>query len=137
MQAAAGTVERSAERARRAVERATTPAASTTPATRPAAAPARSRAAEPGLAATGLTRDSTVRQAAEALAGDLLQVPGIERFGYVRLADLDTSGPRPLRTIWRVARDRLQRDYGNLTIGEIIDRYRGGDGGSAGLSAGG
>jgi hypothetical protein len=31
--------------------------------------------------------------------------------------------------MWRIARDRLARDYGDLTIGEIIDRYRGGGGG--------
>jgi hypothetical protein len=36
--------------------------------------------------------------------------------------------------MWRIARDRLERDYGELTIGEIIDRYRGG--GGSGVSAG-
>jgi hypothetical protein len=80
---------------------------------------------------TGLGRDSTLEQAAGALADDLLQVPGIQRFADVRLADLDRSGPRPLRTMWRIARDRLARDYGQLTIGQMIDRYRGTGGGTS------
>ena len=81
----------------------------------------------------GLSRESTVDEAARSLADDLMRVPGIDRFGAVRLADLESSGPRPLRTMWRIARDRLESDYGDLTIGEIIDRYRGGGGG--GVSA--
>ena len=63
-----------------------------------------------------------------------MRIPGIQRFGDMRLGDLDAAGPRPLRTMWRVARDRLGSRYGEMTIGEIIDRYRGGDGG--GVSAG-
>jgi hypothetical protein len=50
-------------------------------------------------------------------------VPGIERFGGLRLADLETGGPRPLRTMWRIARAQLDERYGALTIGELIDRY--------------
>jgi hypothetical protein len=72
---------------------------------------------------------TTLSQAAEALADDLMRIPGIQRFGGMRLEDLESSGPRPLRTMWRVARDQLEREYGQLTIGEIIDRYRGGGGG--------
>jgi hypothetical protein len=53
-------------------------------------------------------------------------VPGIERFGSIRLADLDRTGPRPLRTMWRIARDQLESRYGDLTIGELLDRFRGG-----------
>ena len=41
----------------------------------------------------------------------------------VRLAELDQSGPRPLRTMWRIAREQLDERYGQLTIGELIDRY--------------
>ena len=85
-------------------------------------------------AVAGLARESTLNEAAEALADDLMRIPGIQRFGDMRLSELDDSGPRPLRTMWRVARDRLEQDYGNVTIGEIIDRYRrcGGGGVSAG-----
>ena len=133
---AVATLDRAADQARQAVDRAmatptplTTPAAATTPpasTSTPAAAP-------PAVA--GLGRESKLTEAAEALADDLMRIPGIQRFGGVRLADLDDSGPRPLRTMWRGARDKLERDYGQLTIGEIIDRYRG-SGGGGGVSAG-
>lgn len=104
------------DRAQAAVERATAPRSAAT-----------SRAT--GLAA--VTRDTTVDQAASALADELMRIPGIQRFGDMRLRDLDASGPRPLRTMWRIARDQLDERYGQLTIGEIIDRYTGPGGTSA------
>jgi hypothetical protein len=103
-------------------------AAAPTP-TAPAAGPA--AAASPLPAVGRLARESTLDDAAAALAGDLRAVPGIERFGRMRLADLERTGPRPLRTMWRIARDQLDERYGQLTIGEIIDRY----GGTGGTSA--
>ena len=72
-----------------------------------------------------VTRETTVEDAASRLANDLRAVPGIERFGTMRLGDLETSGPRPLRTMWRVAREELGSQVGQLTIGEVIDRYGG------------
>ena len=83
---------------------------------------------------TRLDSTSTLDEAAEALADDLMRIPGIQRFGDMRLAELDETGPRPLRTMWRVARDRLERDYGQVTIGEMIERYR--QGGGGGVSTG-
>jgi len=68
-------------------------------------------------------RDTTVEDAATKLANDLRAVPGIERFGTLRLEALETSGPRPLRTMWRVAREELGATYGQMTIGEVMDRY--------------
>jgi hypothetical protein len=128
---AVSALDRAADKARTAVDRAmATPGASSTASTPPAPSPTPPAAAPPALA--GLERESTLTEAAEALADDLMRIPGIQRFGDVRLADLDDSGPRPLRTMWRVARDKLEGDYGQLTIGEIIDRYRGSGGGSSG-----
>ena len=124
MDAAVSAVGQTAERARAAVDRAIGPA---TPSS--AATSGRSTAPASTPAAGGVTRETTLDDAAKALADDLMRIPGIQRFGAMRLADLETSGPRPLRTMWRIARDRLRRDYGELTIGEIIDRYRGGGGG--------
>jgi hypothetical protein len=78
-------------------------------------------------AAAGVTRDTTVSVAAQRLARDLASIPGIERFGSLRLAELDRAGPRPLRTMWRIARGQLADRYGEMTIGEIVDRFgRGG-----------
>jgi hypothetical protein len=121
MSSAISELDRTADRARQAVDRAIgqpTPASGTTPA--------------PAVGALG--RESTLDEAASALADDLMRIPGIQRFGDMRLGDLDAAGPRPLRTMWRVARGRLSSRYGEMTIGEIIDRSRGGDGG--GVSAG-
>jgi hypothetical protein len=71
-----------------------------------------------------IDRDTTVNAAAQRLARDLQAIPGIERFGALRLGELDRAGPRPLRTMWRIARDELRDRYGEMTIGEVIDRYR-------------
>jgi flotillin len=100
--------------------------ASPAPRTDTAAGPARPAAsARPAATPAPITRDTTVDEAARQLAADLRAVPGIERFGAVRLAELERGGPRPLRTMWRIARDQLDDRYGQVTIGELIDRYRG------------
>jgi hypothetical protein len=96
----------------------------------PAAAESALRSAP---AAAGVTRDTTINVAAQRLARDLAAVPGIERFGSIRLAELDQAGPRPLRTMWRIARGELADRYGQMTIGEIVDRF--GRGGSSGPRA--
>ena len=115
------TAQQTADRARAAIERATAPAA---------AGAATSTAAPNGLDAIG--RETTVDEAASALADELMRIPGIQRFGDMRLRDLDATGPRPLRTMWRIARDQLDQRYGELTIGQVIDRYRDQGGISAG-----
>ena len=88
-------------------------------------------AARAAPAAAGLTRDTTVNVAAQRLARDLAAIPGIERFGALRLGDLDRAGPRPLRMMWRLARHELADRYGQMTIGEIVDRFGGRGGGAA------
>jgi hypothetical protein len=81
-----------------------------------------------------ITRETTVNAAAQRLARDLQAIPGIERFGALRLGELDRAGPRPLRTMWRIARGELGDRYGEMTIGEMLDRY-GRGGGAPGASA--
>jgi flotillin len=135
IRAAVEELDRTAERTREAVDRAVGPATPATAAGTGTPIGTSASGATGTSAVGGLDRASTLDEAAEALAGDLMRIPGIQRFGDVRLADLDASGPRPLRTMWRIARERLGRDYGDLTIGEIIDRYRG-SGGGGGVSAG-
>ncbi|MBA2381087.1 MAG: hypothetical protein H0V73_03165, partial [Chloroflexi bacterium] len=79
-------------------------------------------------AAAGIGRDTTVNVAAQRLARDLAAIPGIERFGSLRLGELDRAGPRPLRTMWRIARGELADHYGEMTIREVVDRFGGGTG---------
>jgi len=83
----------------------------------------RRQAANAALGAAGLSEASTLDEAAVKLAEELQRIPGIERFGGTRLADLEQSGPRTLRTLWGAARDQLQARYGDLTIGALLDRY--------------
>jgi hypothetical protein len=90
--------------------------------------------AAPPTGAAPITRETTVNVAAQRLARDLQAIPGIERFGALRLGELDRAGPRPLRTMWRIARDQLEERYGQMTISEVLDRY-GRGGGSSGPSA--
>ncbi len=113
-------------------ERAVRGATATTPGASAPAAARTDTAAGPATPAPSATRrpqvaevtsETTVAEAATRLANDLQAVPGIERFGTLRLDTLDTSGPRPLRTMWRVAREELGATYGQMTIGEVIDRY--------------
>jgi hypothetical protein len=81
-------------------------------------------------------RETTLDDAALRLANDLRAIPGIERFGATRLADLERGGPRPLRTMWRIARDQLDERYGQMTIGEMLDHAaRRGGGPGQGASA--
>jgi hypothetical protein len=88
---------------------------------------------ESAAAAAGMTRETPLDEAAVRLAEELRVIPGIERFGATRLGDLDRSGPRALRTLWRIARDRLDTRYGDMTIGALIDRLN--DQGPGGPSA--
>lgn len=110
-------------------DRAIRAAAGSRPLTDTAAGPA--RPASQGPATAGITRETTLDEAALRLASDLRAVPGIERFSSTRLADLDSAGPRPLRTMWRISREHLDQRFGQLTIGELIDRYGGGQSGQA------
>ncbi|MFP5341491.1 MAG: flotillin family protein [Candidatus Limnocylindria bacterium] len=123
-----------ADRAIRATTAAATPRNDTAagPA-RPASAAERAATAAPGpgtpldgAATAGIDRETTLDDAAMRLAADLMAVPGIERFANVRLAELERGGPRPLRVMWRLAREQLDARYGQSTIGELIDRARGG-----------
>jgi flotillin len=134
-----------AAEARRAAREAatTTPPAETAAArrervARPSAASAQSAASARSRApaSVDIGRETTLDDAALRLANDLRAIPGIERFGATRLADLERGGPRPLRTMWRIARDQLDERYGQMTIGEMLDHAaRRGGGPGQGASA--
>lgn len=88
--------------------------------------------ADATLGAAGLGEGSTLDEAAVRLAEELRRIPGIERFGGTRLADLERSGPRTLRALWGAAKGQLESRYGDITIGTLLDRYEQGHGGGAG-----
>jgi len=78
-----------------------------------------------GAAAAGrpITAATPVTEAAAILADQLRLIPGIDRYAGYELATLDDRGPRPLRAAWRLARERIGRQYGQLTVGELLARF--------------
>jgi flotillin len=106
------------------VARTDTAAGPARPARTTSPASATTGASSSGVPATaGITHETTVDEAARRLATDLRAIPGIERFGAVKLEELERSGPRPLRTKWRIAREHLDEQYGKLTIADLLEMY--------------
>jgi flotillin len=119
---------RASRSARAAARSVPVPPATAASAPRAPSPPARGEPARP--ASAGIGPETTLDEAASRLAADLAAIPGIERFRATRLAELERAGPRPLRTIWRIARERVDARYGQLTIGELLERARSARGGS-------
>jgi flotillin len=94
-------------------------------ATNPIVAEARTAAETEARTAATSAGEMTMSEAAQHLASALRAVPGVDRYGALRLADLERSGPGPLRTLWHAAAGELENRYGNVTITEFLDRARG------------
>jgi len=84
-----------------------------------AAPPARPTAAPPAPLAV----EPAITEAALRLANGLRAVPGIERWGEIRLADLDRAGSRGIRDIWHLSREVLESRVGQMTIREFLERW--------------
>jgi hypothetical protein len=65
-----------------------------------------------------------VEQWAKWLAGQLSQVPQIQVYGALRLADLAEKGPLPARAVWQTAQAVLGKDYSAITVGDLLNRFR-------------
>jgi flotillin len=70
-----------------------------------------------------LPSDGNVVQWAKWLAGQLRWVPDIQVYGALKLSDLVDRGPAPARAIWQTAQAVLGKDYGNLTIADLLKRF--------------
>jgi hypothetical protein len=68
-------------------------------------------------------------------ASFLRSIPGIERFGRLRLAELERAGPTALKQRWQGMRGDLEQEYGQLTVAEVLDRFAGPGSGGAGRGA--
>jgi len=89
-----------------------------------AAVPAKAAAA----AATAANKvvapsEGTVLQWAQWTADQLRQVPAIELFNTLKLSALIDHGPPQAEAVWHTAQAALGKDYGNLTIGELLSRF--------------
>ena len=79
---------------------------------------------KPGpAAATAAPSAGNVEQWAKWLAGQLSRVPQIQVYDALRLADLADKGPAPARAVWQTAHAVLAKDYGNVTVGDLLRRF--------------
>jgi flotillin len=67
--------------------------------------------------------DGNVSQWTKWLADQLHQVPDIRVYDALRLSDLAAKGPAPARAIWATAQAVLGKDYGSMTVGDLLKRF--------------
>jgi flotillin len=64
-----------------------------------------------------------VQQWAKWLAGELAGVPQIQVYSALRLSDLADKGPLAARAVWQTAQAVLGKDYGSVTVGDLLQRF--------------
>src|SRR5215471_764606 len=67
--------------------------------------------------------EGTILQWAQWTADQLRQVPTIELFSTLKLSALIDHGPPQAEAIWHTAQAALGRDYGDLTVGDLLKRF--------------
>jgi flotillin len=67
--------------------------------------------------------DGNVTQWAKWAADSLRRIPNIQVYDALRLMDLESRGPEPARGIWATAKEALARDYGKVTIGDLLRQF--------------
>jgi flotillin len=65
-----------------------------------------------------------VEQWAQWMAAQLAQVPQIQVYGALRLSDLAEKGPASARAVWQTAQAVLGKDYSNVTVSDLLNRFR-------------
>jgi flotillin len=67
--------------------------------------------------------DGNVAQWAKWLSDQLHQIPDIRVYDALRLSDLTSKGPAPARAIWATAQAVLGKDYGNVTVADLLKQF--------------
>ena len=67
--------------------------------------------------------EGNLGQWAKWLADQLRRVPDIQVYDALHLSELETRGPASARAVWGTARQVLAKDYGQLTIGDLLQRF--------------
>src|SRR5690242_16319142 len=67
--------------------------------------------------------EGTVLQWAQWTADQLRQVPTIELFSGIKLQALVDHGPPQAEAVWHTAQAALGRDYGEMTVGDLLKRF--------------
>jgi flotillin len=68
--------------------------------------------------------EANVDQWAKWLAEQLSRVPDIQLYGALKLNDLVDRGPASARAVWQTAQAVLGKDYGNLTVADLVKRVQ-------------
>ena len=74
-------------------------------------------------AAKAAPTEGNLVQWAKWLADQLRRVPDIQVYDALRLADLESRGPVAARGVWATAKQVLAKEYGTVTIGELLKRF--------------
>jgi hypothetical protein len=85
-------------------------------------------AAAAATTAAGVTTAKTGLEAAEddaarLLATKLREIPNVSDYAHLRLSEVGSSGPRPMRLLWRIAEAQVGKRYGAMTVGELVTRF--------------
>ena len=67
--------------------------------------------------------EGTILQWAQWTADQLRQVPGIELFNTLKLSSLVDHGPPQAEAVWHTAQAAMGRDYGDMTVGDLLRRF--------------
>lgn len=65
-----------------------------------------------------------VAQWAKWTADQLRRIPDIQVYDALRLNDLSDKGPASARGVWATAKAVMARDYGSVTIGDLLNQFR-------------
>jgi flotillin len=76
-----------------------------------------------GAAKVAPAAEGTTLQWAHWAADQLRQVPSVQLFGTVKLADLVDHGPPQVQAIWHTAEAALKPEYGQMTVNELLQRF--------------
>ena len=75
------------------------------------------------VAAKVAPSEGTIAQWAQWTSDQLRQVPSIQLFGTVKLADLVDHGPPQAQAVWHTAQAVLGKDYGQMTVADLLRRF--------------
>jgi flotillin len=127
-EAAAASKVAADEAAAKVAEEAQTAVDEAKAAAKQASAETKAAAVAAKVAASGAVHDASpaegsVSQWAKWLADRLRSVPDIQVYGALRLNDLVSRGPASARAVWATANQVLGKDYGNITIADLLKRF--------------
>jgi flotillin len=88
-----------------------------------ATAEAKATAVKAALDAKVAPSEGNAAQWAKWLAQQLKQIPQIQLFGSIPLSQLAERGPAQAQVIWHTAESVMGKDYGKMTVAELISKF--------------